>query len=660
MGLFARLTCLRRDGTVNDLARTVRDLLKAQHVVEVADLAAAERLMMIAPAGHGWFLLFDHIERPSEAFSDDGSLIKELCLPDKTAVDILVADSDDLVLSLVNGSELQSQLEVGHGGLGKGAAEAWQPLLLPGKSIDDIREAFAKRKTFVEEHLPALKPLFGIELMTFNEVDTVARGQASQPDIVLLRLKAVPAPGEVIGTPKLTVDDVQRQNFIRNRAFPQIPRGLVTHFPAFCFQSRGGHARGLELRLTGSALDHDLIEVVAARLIQRHPVDEKLNRDIQAAPDVTSAGAVLRFHDLEVPDWVQSDSRTAMRTRNSLHDLLVFVYCRGLKVGEGELEAEAHLVAPESAPVQTLYPVAVLPDMWCPLKGSEQPNSIHDVLNLNQRTRTNGLAVLRGGVDESVSALRHALETWRSLIDPRGSFIVTPATELPHEAAFFWPSDVAKLFKLDLTKKQQAKWDRLLANLPSIQGLRIASDFGIGPHGPPEDYEERYAARVILHYMSAAAHPRLPEYAARLGHVSLSLPVSRAGETALVSLMDKLASEGMIGQAYVAAWNHEDEPKNVLYERAANVFVHQRPAQGWGTRYLRAVADHIWLGPDFAARLSDRPALERVAVVRDIGETLAIERRPEATLRDLELCLESMLPSQAESQAFWDRFRPAQ
>jgi hypothetical protein len=37
---------------------------------------------------------------------------------------------------------------------------------------------------------------------------------------------------------------------------------------------------------------------------------------------------------------------------------------------------------------------------------------------------------------------------------------------------------------------------------------------------------------------------------------------------------------------------------------------------------------------------------------------LAVERRPEATLRDLELCLEPMLATQADSQAFWDRFRP--
>jgi hypothetical protein len=32
--------------------------------------------------------------------------------------------------------------------------------------------------------------------------------------------------------------------------------------------------------------------------------------------------------------------------------------------------------------------------------------------------------------------------------------------------------------------------------------------------------------------------------------------------------LSALASERRIGQAYVAAWDHDDEPKNTLYERA--------------------------------------------------------------------------------------------
>jgi hypothetical protein len=210
-------------------------------------------------------------------------------------------------------------------------------------------------------------------------------------------------------------------------------------------------------------------------------------------------------------------------------------------------------------------------------------------------------------------------------------------------------------FSLDLSKKRQAKWDRLLADLPALQGLRIQSDFGFGPDRRPADYRARYD--VYLHYLAPAPHPDMPDYAARLGHVALSAPASDAGRRALVALMQALAGEGLLGQAYVAAWGSHDNPNETVYERAADIFVHQRSAQGWGTRYLRAVADHLWLGPGFAARLPDRVALERVAIVTAVGDTLAVERRPEATLRDVELCLEPMLATQADSQAFWDRFR---
>src|SRR5258705_11943454 len=97
---------------------------------------------------------------------------------------------------------------------GGGALEPWQRLLSPGKSSDDIRRAFAKRTTFIEEHFPALEPLFGIDLAAFNEISEVESGRAPRRDVVLLRLKSVPAPGETVGPPKLEVDESQRQNVI--------------------------------------------------------------------------------------------------------------------------------------------------------------------------------------------------------------------------------------------------------------------------------------------------------------------------------------------------------------------------------------------------------------------------------------------------------------
>jgi hypothetical protein len=636
MGLFARFVCLHWKDTAEDLAQIVRKLLQARNVVETAEPDAVERLLIIAPAGDGWLMVVDHVEDTSSAVQDDSLLAELSHTPGTMALDIFVADSDDLILLLIKDGEPVSQLHIRHDGLKEGVLEPWRRLLLPGRSTDDIPKAFAKHETFVEAHLAALKGIFGIDLTAFDDIGNVLSGRSLRTGTVLLRLKSVRATGQIVGPPKLEVDEIQRQNFIRNRAFPQIPRGLVTHFPAFCFKSRGAGARGLEVRLTGSALNQALIEMVSGKLLQSHPVDRKLNREINVAPESTEAGTVLHFGELEVPDWVEG---RVIQRRRSLDDLLVFVYCRGLKIGDAELEAEAKLVAPMSPPIQTSYPVTVLPDMWRPLKSSDQPpmtHAIHAIRMLNQPVRINALAVLRGEADQSVSALRRALDTWRSLIGSAHKFDVAAATEealsdnlrriletsrslgrpahMPtateraNEAFFFSPADSMIPFKLDVSKKRQGKWDQLMTDLPSVHGLRITSEIG---HGlPREEYSRHHAERIVLHYTSPAKHPRLPEYAARLGHLSLSGAATPATELALVSLMRALAADGLVCQAYVATWDNDDEPRQTLYERAADIHMHLRVARGWSARYLRAVADRLWLGPEFAAMLPDRVALD--------------------------------------------------
>jgi hypothetical protein len=63
------------------------------------------------------------------------------------------------------------------------------------------------------------------------------------------------------------------------------------------------------------------------------------------------------------------------------------------------------------------------------------------------------------------------------------------ATERANEAGFYRPADSVMPFKLDLSRKRQTKWDHVMADLPSVQGLRITSDIG---HGLPRgEYAER-------------------------------------------------------------------------------------------------------------------------------------------------------------------------
>jgi hypothetical protein len=94
--------------------------------------------LLIAPAADGWLMVVDHVEHLSEAIPDRDGLLAELGHSSgRIAVDIVVADSDELILSLTDERGAQFQLEIGHGGLKGGALEPWQCVLVPGLSTED-------------------------------------------------------------------------------------------------------------------------------------------------------------------------------------------------------------------------------------------------------------------------------------------------------------------------------------------------------------------------------------------------------------------------------------------------------------------------------------------------------------------------------------------
>jgi len=643
MGLFARFTCLRMDGSAADLADTVRGLLRERTMVETSDPAAEERLVLIASAGDGWLMVADRLEQPTASFDDPDGLIAELNASHAgMAIEVSIADSDDLVLRLIEHGHEQSQLALDTRGRLDGHLQPWQRVLMAERTVDDLRAALAKQTTFVEEHLSEMETLLGLDL-------GILAGKPPAPGAVVLRFRAAPAPGQTIGPPALKVDQSQREITIRNKDFLQIPLGLVCHFPAFKFQSRGGAARGLEIRLFGSALDQELIEPVSALIKQQHPTNSELDRTWRLPPDPSSR---FRVPDLAIPDWVHLDHRSAVGARTSLHDVLVFIYVRCLKVGEGELTAEAFLLEPPSAPARLSYPVTVLPGMWRPLRSRDQPDAIWAIKALNRPARINGLAVLCGGPDHTAAALREVIDAWLSFADQRQMYSVSAEAEASSEANFYSPYHTSKSFAFDLGESGGAEWNRLLAGLPSVAALHI--------HSMPRDtstqaMDELFATGAGLHYLAPRQHPRLPEFAARLGHVAVSFPANPASEAAIIALMEALASDGHVVQAYVASHDGEDGPESTLYEKAADLRGHYAVAYGWGTRYLRAVADHLWLGPSLSTLIEDRAALERVAIVKPLGSTLGIERRPNATLRDIEWCIAPLLPTQDDLRTFSER-----
>ncbi len=68
-----------------------------------------------------------------------------------------------------------------------------------------------------------------------------------------------------------------------------------------------------------------------------------------------------------------------------------------------------------------------------------------------------------------------------------------------------------------------------------------------------------------------------------------------------------------------------------------------RLSAGWCGNVLRMVTPHLWLGPSLAAQI-DREHLGRVAVVTEFNGSIKIEKKPDASMEELELALLPVLP----------------
>jgi hypothetical protein len=84
------------------------------------------------------------------------------------------------------------------------------------------------------------------------------------------------------------------------------------------------------------------------------------------------------------------------------------------------------------------------------------------------------------------------------------------------------------------------------------------------------------------------------------------------------------------------------------YEQACGIDGGVTATRAWGSRFLRAVTDRLWLGPDLLARVGGSAALEPVADIRPVGDAVALALRRPATLADLERVLAPVLPRRSD------------
>ncbi len=136
-------------------------------------------------------------------------------------------------------------------------------------------------------------------------------------------------------------------------------------------------------------------------------------------------------------------------------------------------------------------------------------------------------------------------------------------------------------------------------------------------------------------------------------HLSLWLDLKgleASQEQTLNSLVVKLVDELMSGagglQAQIVRWDwtyiFPSQPNP--YETVAGLNPQIISLKSWCSSYLRAVSEQLWLGSELLSKLEDRAALEKVAELVSLGDTVRLTLRAGVEMDQFEEALARIIP----------------
>ena len=125
----------------------------------------------------------------------------------------------------------------------------------------------------------------------------------------------------------------------------------------------------------------------------------------------------------------------------------------------------------------------------------------------------------------------------------------------------------------------------------------------------------------------------------------------------MVELVDSLAKQTPVLQAFIANWNWPQTPEsfsaNTLYEAMLGLHGGSiNNLQTYNTRFLRAVSDKLWLGQELVTKLGGKQ--EQVAEIADIQSVrngLRIMLKESAKLEQLIQVITPIMPNLHDHKA---------
>lgn len=630
---------------------TIRAVLAAdagrEGMVAVAAGETADRTVIVVP-GERWTAIYDEASE-----SQDHAVLDRLgkALSKATGAasfSVLIHDSDVLRLALYQAGKRTDAYDSNPGyfsGRSKKAkpdkhVAAWAHLAPSSEA--ELRTVFGGGELFAEAVLPLLAQLVGVG------PERLDRGQKYLTDgsfgplpagavVVGFRSPARPAWAQpASGPPRL---ETQWEQAERLYGHPRPAAAIQRQQAAVggrvqvsvTTMNAGGAGTGLVVEVAGG----DLVTWQVVQAVLGNPrtatwIERPLERD--------GDRWVARFPEAPLPPG-QSDATVPatpaamMKAMEARFATQVHVNVIGSGARAGRAEVTVRLTPDQGTGTSERGVVEVRTTEGRPLRA---PADLHPTMlaPLRDRSRLVALVVLEPAalprVSEILAAVAPALPT-------EGKVRTVKFPGPPKGAVGALSGLVGALTGASAPKLSTGaaggflggkRWRDLLAAAID-EGAQVQADWVAGA--------ESMQTAADLHVGSGILAPPDAVPVATVGLVG-----GRAVEPALVEAIDRLATDGVVLQAFVTRWGQTPGPDVTPYELACGVHGQCTTQRAWATRWLRGLGPgHLWLGRELAARV---PGVGGVP----LGEA---RRVAVGDLATAEAALAELLPSGSDWQA---------
>jgi len=412
-------------------------------------------------------------------------------------------------------------------------------------------------------------------------------------------------------------------------------------------RNAGATSRGLTVTIRGSAIERGLVVIERLELV-RDGGGSDVDVEEFAAPPPHEGTIVARC-----PGYTITGAETVGPAVSALVDLEIMrattvhvkLRGRGVVVGVGDVTITVEPDEASAGAATTRREARIVPSPRIPRHGAEPDPMRYRVLEESSRIEL--FAAFDGDREAAATAAAAAIERcsvhWPAGTKVAASIDAGVDAANPRSTGRRRSFDVERMATSGSWKKLRAE----LANALHVHGElhRPGDPAGCWRLGGFTFGGSRFGSRTEADADLALLRIAIDIQGMAPADVDRTVASVR-------DIADELVGRSSCAQAFVARWGAEAHIHYdaTAYERCCGIGGTLMARRSWATRFLRGVSrDAMWLGPALVARV-DTAALRAIAESTNVGSSVRVVLRPDATLDALEASLDPILPTREHAR----------